>query len=47
MTLAPPILAVITREFVNLNYIEAGMWIALGLGAAVQAQRFRGPVFAC
>ena len=44
MTLAPPILAVITREFVYLNYIEAGMWIALGLGAAVQAQRFRGPV---
>lgn len=44
MTLAPPILAVITREFVNLNYIEAGMWIALGLGAAVQALRVGGPV---
>ena len=44
MKLAPPILAVITREFVYLNSIEAGMWIALGLGAAVQALRFRGPV---
>ena len=43
MTLSPPMLAVITREFVYLNYIEAVMWIALGLGAAVQALRFRGP----
>ncbi len=45
MSVAPQsILAAITREFVHLNYVEAGLWIALGLGAAVQAIRFRGAV---
>jgi len=38
------ILAVITREFVHSNYIEAGLWIALGVGAAVQAFRYAGAV---
>lgn len=38
------ILAVITREFVYLNYIEAGLWIALGLGAAVQGLRCAGTI---
>ena len=36
------ILAVITREFVYSNYIEAGLWIILGIGAIVQAARHRG-----
>lgn len=35
------ILAVITREFVYLNYIEAGLWIVLGIAAAAQAVRRR------
>ena len=44
MNVSATILAVITREFVVLNSIEAGVWIALGLGAAVQALRFGGAV---
>jgi hypothetical protein len=35
-------LAVIAREFVHSNYIEAGLWIVLGVGAFVQAMRHRG-----
>ena len=36
--------AVIAREFVYSNYIEAGLWIALGIGAAFQAVRYAGAV---
>ena len=35
-------LALIAREFVFSNYIEAGLWLVLGLGAAVQAVRYSG-----
>ena len=38
------IFAVITREFVHSNYIEAGLWIVLGIGAVVQAVRYTGTV---
>jgi hypothetical protein len=31
------ILAAVAREFVYSNYIEAGLWIVLGSGAAAQA----------
>ena len=41
---ASPIVAVITRDFIYLNYIEAGLWIALAFGAGVQSFRFTGPV---
>ena len=44
MSIAPTILAAITREFIYLNYIEAGLWVALGFGAGVQAVRFGGAV---
>jgi hypothetical protein len=44
VSVRPFILAVITREFVYLNYLEAGLWIALGLAAAVHALRFHGAV---
>jgi len=35
-------LALIARGFVFSNYIEAGLWLVLGLGAAVQAVRYSG-----
>ena len=38
------ILAAVAREFVYSNYIEAGLWIALGAGAAAQAVRYAGEV---
>ena len=37
-------LAVITHEFVYLNYVEAGLWIVLGIGAAVRSARYTGAV---
>ena len=36
--------AVIAREFVVSNYIEAVLWIVLGVGAAVQAVQYTGAV---
>jgi hypothetical protein len=37
-------LAVITREFQLSNYVEAALWIALGLASLVQGVRSRGVV---
>jgi len=35
-------LAVITRAFQISNYIEAGLWITIGMGFAMAALRHRG-----
>ena len=35
-------LAVITRAFQISNYIEAGLWITIGIGFAIAARRHSG-----